>query len=313
MSFYQIKKGDLIEIISPSCALSKKENEAIKKLLKKHDFLPNIFEEKNIILDKNPKHEFSEFDAKIRFKQFKKSLENPKSKIIWCAKGGYGTAEILSFLPEIKKVKNKKIFIGFSDITALNKFLIEDLGYEVVIAPMLNQIAQKKISKNSINEIFNLISGQIKEISYDLEELYLKNAKINAPLTGGCLSVLCANLATKNQISWKNKILFLEDEGEDGERLDRYFYQIFTIIKETKSYPKAIILGNFLHANPHGTPKAKNIEIAIQKLVKNFKKEKLPIPILQEKANLLGHSKNMMPIILGKKAIISQNKIIQNV
>ena len=313
MTFYNIKKGDQIDVISPSCACTKEENENIKNLLKNHDFLPNIFAENNLISEQILEHEFSPFDPKIRFEQFQKAVENPNSKIIWCAKGGYGAAEILPFLQKLPKPKTKKIFIGFSDITSLNKLLIEDWGWEVVVGPMLNQIAQNRVGQKSIAEIFNLISGQTNQLQYDLKALNQENTILQGELTGGCLSVLCGNFATKSQINWQNKILFLEDEGEDGERLDRYFYQIFTMMVEQNLKPKAVILGNFLHANPHGTPKGKNIEIAITKFVQNIEKQNLQIPIFQETQNQLGHSQNMMPIILGKNIKIENQKLIQNV
>jgi muramoyltetrapeptide carboxypeptidase len=316
------KNKILIDIIAPSSSLAKEEFLAIKKLLKSKNLEFNFFEEKDSLITKINENEFPEISPEIRFSQIKKSLENQNSQIIWCAKGGYGCAEILPFfenqinpLFKEKLIIDKKIFIGFSDISSLNKILIEDLKMPVLVAPMLNQIAQKRVSEKSIKVIFDLILGKISELKYDVKSLnnLTQETVISGILCGGCLSVLCGNFATKNQINWKNKILFLEDEGEDGERLDRYFYQIYSIISEGKKYPKAILLGNFLHINPHGNPKEKNIKIAIEKFVKNLQKLNVQIPIYQEQKNILGHSKNMMPIILGKKAEINGNFLIQKI
>lgn len=300
-----LEKNDIVDVILPATSCTSSEVQKIKKFLKEIDLQTNIFLEEKTVLKKAQTNEFPAFDAKTRFEQFKKAVENPNSKIIWCAKGGYGCAEILPFLQKMKKPKTTKIFIGFSDISALNKILIQDWGWEVITAPMLCQIINEQVSKKSIKAIVDLIFQKTKKLSYKLNPLTTNNQQLTTTITGGCLSVLVNNFGTKNQIDWKNKILFLEDEGETGERLDRYFHQIITISIEQKKFPSAVILGNFLQANPHGTPKAKNIKIAIERFA--TKLEELQIPLFEEKSKSLGHSKNMLPIILGKKVEINSS------
>ena len=138
---------------------------------------------------------------------------------------------------------------------------------------MLVQCAMDMVSPHSIQTILDVISG--KKNNFDYELINLKNYNFNeivGEIVGGCVSVIAGNFATRNQIDWHQKILFLEDEGEDGERLDRYFQQIATIIKENHFKPLAIILGNFMQGNNHGTPKANNIKIAIEKFIKKYTK-----------------------------------------
>src|SRR5262249_49616732 len=105
-------------------------------------------------------------------------------------------------------------------------------------------------------------------------------------------------------INFAEKILFLEDEGEDGERLDRYFRQIIEVILKTKKLPSAILLGNFTQPNPHGNPQEKNVKIAIQKLIERIEETKLKIPVFIAKDKNLGHASNMRPLMLGSKSTI---------
>jgi muramoyltetrapeptide carboxypeptidase len=332
-----LKKNDIVDIVSLGTACDSNEIKEIKNYVKKIGLIPNIFLEKETVLKKSVTHEFPSFSAEMRFEQLKKSIENPDSKIIWCSRGGYGSAEILPFLMKMKKPKTQKIFIGFSDISALNIFLIQQWGWKVVSAPMLIQLALAKVSKKSEKAILDLVFGRMEELNYKLALLagprnkcgvtsgkcgvtsgkfgmtsgesdfeFVTPHLLRGPVIGGCTSVISSHFGTQNQLDWNQKILFLEDEGEDGERLDRYFHQIVTIIREQKKIPIAIILGNFLEANPHGTPKAKNIKIAIKKFA-----EKLPlIPIFQEKTNCLGHSRDMLPLLLGAEAKIIANKFL---
>ena len=308
----KILKGALVDIISIATACTKSEVKKMKEFLSKNSLTPNFFFEKDLTLNKPQSHEFPSFSAFDRFQQFKKALENPDSKIIWNARGGYGSAEILPFLEKLPKPKKRKIFIGFSDISSLNNLLINRWKWRVITAPMLAQIALESVSKNSEKAILDLIFGKKTELKYRVKSLnFCEEKNICAEVIGGCVSVLAGQFGTKNQLNWKGKILFLEDEGEDGERLDRYFQQIVRIILEKKSAPKAVLLGNFLEANPHGNPKRKNIEIAIGKFAENLKK--ISIPLFAEKLCVLGHSKNILPIILGAKATIqNQQNLIQN-
>lgn len=301
-----LKKNDMVDVVSIGTPCSFAENNAMEKYLENQQLKARFFLEKSLILKKSASDEFATIAPKIRFEQFKDAL-NSDAKIIWCSRGGYGCAEILPFLEKMEKPKNKKIFIGFSDITSVNLFLMQNWGWSVLTAPMLIQMAFDMVSKKSQKAMMDLIFGQTQELTYDLIKLSGKNNEIKAEITGGCVSVIAGNFATKNQINWKDKILFLEDEGEDGERLDRYFYQIVSIIRETKIKPKAILLGNFLQGNPHGTPKAQNIKIAINNLVENLK----DIAIYQEKTGCLGHSRDMMPLFLGKKSLIKNDQLLQ--
>lgn len=312
MIFKALKPNDIIEIISIATACTKDEINKIKNLITDHGFKTSIFNEETVVLEKPISHEFPSFSTQERFSQLKKAIENPNSCVIWNTRGGYGSADILPLLAKLKKPKKSKIFIGFSDISSVAIFLEQKWNWPTICAPMLAQIALDKVSDKSKKAIFDLLSGKISELEYKLQPLNSFNKKaIRGIMVGGCVSVLAGNFGTKNQLNWKNKILFLEDEGEDGERLERYFNQIITISAEQKKSPKAIVLGNFLEANPHGTPKATNIAIAIEKLVEKIAERKLKIPVFSEKSGCLGHSKNMMPLLLNYKSTINGNTLRQ--
>lgn len=307
-----LKKDDIVDVVSAATPCEFAQIAKIKNFLSENDLEPQIFLEKETAVKTLSNHEFAVIDAKIRFQQLQKAI-NSNSKIIWCSRGGYGGAEILPFLRKMPKPEIEKIFIGFSDIDSINLFLRQNWNWQTISAPMLLQMAENKVSKKSQKAILDLIFGKTKELKYKLKLLNSPNIVtahlLQGNITGGCISVIAGNFATKNQINWQDKILFLEDEGEDGERLDRHFYQIVSIIKEGKKKPKAILLGNFLQSNPHGTPKANNILIAIEKLVRNLPE----IAIYQEVSGCLGHSSEMLPLIFNKNCEIKNNILTQKI
>jgi muramoyltetrapeptide carboxypeptidase len=304
-----LAKNDIVDAVSLGTACTFDELEKIKNFLKKIALQPSIFLEKELSLKKSVAHEFPSFVASKRFEQFKKAVESD-SKIIWCTRGGYGSAELLQFLEKMRKPKNRKIFIGFSDISALNKILIEQWNWQVITAPMLAQIVLDKVSKKSVSAILDLIFGKVPELKYSLKLISGTAKSVSAILTGGCLSVLASSFGTKNQLNWHDKILFLEDEGENGERLDRYFNHLIEIMLESKKFPRAIILGNFLQASPNGTPEAKNIKIALERFSQKLAERKIDITVFAEKTKCLGHSKNMMPLVLGADTKITANNFL---
>lgn len=311
MKLPSLKIQDLVDIILPATSCDKLEVKKIAEFLTKTQLKSNVFYEEKTTINELKNHEFAEIDKNIRFKQFEKAA-NSESKIIWCAKGGYGSIEVLPLLKKIKKPKIEKLFIGFSDITIFNKLLIEKWGWKVILAPMLCQIVNDKVEQNSIDEILNLIFGKSKKLVYELKTLTSsqKSKNIEAEICGGCFSVLASQFGTKDQINWHKKILFLEDEGETGERLDRYFSHLLQLIIEQKKYPKAILLGNFLQENNHGSPKEQNVKMAIERFAKKIDESGLNIKLFQEKTGALGHSKNMKPLILGLKSTI-QNDVLE--
>lgn len=305
--FFQVKKSDIVDIILPATSCSESDIIAIKNYVQNElNLTPRIlYEEEVIFSSQKLENEFPNNSISKRFLQLEKALKNDDSKIVWCARGGYGSGDLLPLLEKIQPLKQQKLFIGFSDIVSLSSFFQDRWNWQIICAPVLLQLARGDIEKSAENELQDLIFGKKSELKYELQLLNLvENNEIFAPISGGCLSVLAGHFGGNYQINFDQKILFLEDEGEDGERLDRYFRQIIEVIEKTKKLPQAILLGNFLQANPHGTPKAQNIEFAIKNFINRLSNANLPISVFKTPQDNLGHSSKMRPLILGKNSQI---------
>jgi muramoyltetrapeptide carboxypeptidase len=313
-----LKQGDIVDIIALASCATTIELKKVKIFLAKNGLIGRFFYEKELLLDKKPTNLFSLFAAETRFKQLLQALENKDSKAVWSFRGGYGSADILPFLEKVKPIKQQKLFIGFSDVTSVGNFLQQKWGWKIICAPMLAQLAFNRVTKKSQKAIFDLIFGKKIELKYDLITNYagdLKNIsakKIDNKIVGGCLSVLAAHFGTKNQTDWRDKILFLEDIDESGERLDRYFTQLIKIMLEGKICPSAILLGAFKQGIPSRSRKNKNIDFAIKKFISNLEENEILIPVFMAKTNCLGHSKNMMPLVIGGEVEIHNGSVVQN-
>ncbi len=328
------KTGDIVDVVFPATSGSKQEILEIKNYLKNLDLKPRILLEKQTTPRTNPNCALSNFSAQARFNQLYQALENSDSKIVWCGRGGYSAGDLLPYLAKAKPIKQNKIFIGFSDITSIETFLQQNWGWQIICAPMLVQLIENgklPVNKKSEKEILDLVFGRKSEFEYDLLQLTPARHsgagrnpervgqdrdfrrddenRLKSEIIGGCLSVLSGHFGGDFQIDFADKILFLEDVGEDGEKLDRYFRQIIEVILKTKKKPQAILLGEFSYGIKDKFKK-QNIETAIKNLVARIVEFKLEIPVFQAKDHL-GHSDKMRTLILGAKSEInSKNQLI---
>ncbi len=305
--------GFIVDIVFPANSASEDEINAIKKYLQNIGLKPRILLEKKTTPRTNFNSSLSEFSAKNRFLQLYSALENPDSKLVWCGRGGYSSGDLLPFLAAAKPIKQNKMFIGFSDITSITTFLEQNWGWKTICAPVLMQLIENgklPVNKKSEKEILDLIFGRKTSFKYGLMALNKsKSRTIKSEIAGGCLSVLAGHFGGEFQINFADKILFLEDIDEPGEKLDRYFRQIIEVILKTKQKPQAILLGTFDYGIKDKIFK-QNIEAAIENLLTRIDEFKLEIPVFKANDDMgnLGHSDKMRPLILGSKSEIDVGK-----
>ncbi len=309
----KLQKGDLIDIVSPASPVTFEELKEIQEYLAQKGFKSRYFLREEIAIEMEMENKFPASSGKARFDQLKMAMESPDSSAIWCSNGGYGSADLLEYLHASEKITQTKQFIGFSDITSLATFFRQNWSWETIYGPMLNQLAGKKLQKQSEDAIFELIlaenDGKIADFWQKLEiKTIIGKKEVSGELIGGCVSVLAHDLATKNQINWDGKILLLEDIEEKGEKLDRLFTQFLAIMTESNSCPKAIIFGNFYEFIEDENLKS-NIRVAVANFIQNISRKSLNISVFIENNGFLGHGLGILPVIIGKDIVIANNTI----
>jgi muramoyltetrapeptide carboxypeptidase len=294
----------MIDIISLATPSTTQEITLMQQFLLQKNINSNFYNLPQLSTLTNNQNSFATTSVQNRFLQFQQACLNPQSSIIWCSRGGYGSSDILPLLAKMPKPQQKKLFIGYSDLTNIANFIIKHWQWPVVMAPMLNCIIKQKVSQNSIEKLFTFLSNKKNKLNYNINYLCGKKTDnpVSGKLVGGCISVLASSFGTKYQLDFYRKIILLEDINEEGEKLDRYFTQLLHVFNNTKYLPKAIILGNFIQ-NFNDT-QIKNVNLAINLFTNNLQKYHPNILLLQESSNVLGHSHEMLPIILGEKITI---------
>lgn len=220
-------KSSILELSYPS---TKEEREQIYKNLKELGFN----EQESFFL--NNKY-FSKWagSPKERLNNFY-SAWNSSSNFLIASKGGSGISHFFQKI-NFNKLKKKKLFCGYSDLT----LLLLQIHKKLRIITLHGPNASKGLDEISINCLRNAINMENYGIIFNQGQILNKSFKtIEGKTIGGNLSRLMEYLIFE-KINFRNKIVFLEDINETN-------FKLFNKLTNLKNYPnfkpKAIIFGN---------------------------------------------------------------------
>jgi muramoyltetrapeptide carboxypeptidase len=148
--------------------------------------------------------------------------------------GGWGCARILPLLDYKTIERNPKVFIGYSDITALLVGIYTKTGLVTFHGP----VGSSSWNSFSVENFKNLlIEGKAVQMTNPVKKgdnlvqtddrIYTINkGTATGRLIGGNLTVLSHILGSPYTPDFRGSILFLEDVGEDIYRMDRMITQL---------------------------------------------------------------------------------------
>ena len=185
-------------------------------------------------------------------------------KTILCARGGYGTVQIIDKIDFSKLHENPKWIIGYSDITVLHSHL-NQLGLATMHATM--PINFSKNTQKSLESLKNTLFG-IENIIESPSHKFNRLGTVKAEIVGGNLSILHSLLGSNSDVNTDQKILFLED-------LDEYLYHIERMMINMKrngkfNNLKGMIIGGMSDMNDNDVPFGKTAEEIILEHVKEY-------------------------------------------
>ncbi len=149
---------------------------------------------------------------------------------IFCARGGYGSPRLLSKIDFRLVARNPKIFLGYSDITALSLAFWKKCRLVTYHGPMLAVDLSGDVNAFAEESLWRTLASP--ERNAVLAEADTPHAPARASgtatgrLLGGNLSLLVSLLGTTYMPDLRKGLLFLEEIGEDPYRVDRMLTQI---------------------------------------------------------------------------------------
>jgi muramoyltetrapeptide carboxypeptidase len=168
-------------------------------------------------------------------------FEEPGVQAIICARGGFGCLRMLPLVDFDIISTYPKIFVGFSDITALLVAITRRSGLVTFHGPMVTPLATApELTRCSLSAA---ITSDTPLAIAPAAGVVLQAGRATGPVVGGNLATLCHLLGTPFEAGFEDHILLLEDCGEAPYRIDRMLSQM----KLAGSFKGigGIILGSF--------------------------------------------------------------------
>lgn len=210
-----LQVNDLITVLAPAKAIEEVYVDFAVKTLEGAGFRVKVAEH---CLGRN--HYFSGTEEE-RLADLQAALDDPESKAILCARGGYGCVQIVDGIDWTKFRQNPKWVIGFSDITVLHQ-RTQSMGICSIHGTMPLNFQEN--SSEAIESLIGAITGNPMEItSSSVSNL---SGSAEGTLIGGNLSILYSLIGTNDQPDYSGAILFIEEVGEPLYAIDRMFHSL---------------------------------------------------------------------------------------
>ncbi len=241
----------------------------------------------------------------IRANDINTFFADPAIKGIFCMKGGSGAIRLLDRL-DIKTIsRNSKVFLGYSDITALHLVFNQKAHFMTFHGPMpVSEFIAPDFADYAKGNLLRAVmtAEPLGEIvppadAPPIETLSPGNAE--GELIGGNLALICALMGTPFEIDTRGKILLIEDIDEANYRIERMLTQLRLAGKLDDV--NGIVIGQFTNTEPDDPDKELSIDEVLESILLPLKK-----PILKNVS--FGHGPYKATLPLGALAVLDGDR-----
>ncbi|MEU4657319.1 LD-carboxypeptidase [Streptomyces sp. NPDC023723] len=220
----RLAPGARVAVVAPSGPVPEERLQAGLDVLRGWDLDPVVAPH---VLDRHGTFDYLAGADADRAADLQSAWCDPSVDAVLCARGGYGAQRLVDLLDwAALRAAGPKVFVGFSDITALHEAFAVRLGLVTLHGPMAagvdflkNGRAQEHLKATLFapHTVRTIASGGTPMVS----------GRARGVTLGGCLCLLAAELGTAHaRPGALGGLLCLEDVGEETYRLDRYLTQL---------------------------------------------------------------------------------------
>ncbi|MGD1021267.1 MAG: LD-carboxypeptidase [Candidatus Sulfotelmatobacter sp.] len=214
--------GDTVGIVAPASNIKRADLEAGCDALRRAGYRPFYFDS---ILDQDL---YFAGSVDRRARELEAMFVREDVKAVICARGGYGANYLLEAL-DLEKIKARaKIFVGYSDVTALLTYFCDAGGLITFHGPMAAKdwAHDDGVDIPSWQAALAGASPWEPNLGTGSGATGLVEGEAEGILYGGCLSILVASLGTPYEIKTSGTILFMEDVAAKPYQIDRMLMQL---------------------------------------------------------------------------------------
>ncbi len=254
-----LKKGDKVAMISTARKISAVEVKPAIELLESLGL--------EVILGDNLYQEENQFSGTTnqRKADLQKALDDSTVKAIFCARGGYGTVQLIDEIDFSNFIKTPKWIVGYSDVTVLHNHINANYNIQTLHATMPINFATN--TQDSIESLRKALFGETLSYEFNSNDLN-RNGEATGELVGGNLSIIYSLVGTNSQINTIGKILFIED-------LDEYLYHIDRMMMNLKRAGMlekiaGLVVGGMTDMNDNEIPYGQSAKEIIAEAVEEY-------------------------------------------
>jgi muramoyltetrapeptide carboxypeptidase len=230
------------------------------------------------------------------------ALSEPGIDMVHCLCGGYGAARLYPRI-DWSRLGEPRIVCGFSDITALHLALARHGPWTTFYGPNFLRFTRKKDELTPETEDFfqrALRPEPLGRVFQDPDDPYVLTVgagAVEAPIVGGCLTLVAASLGTPYEIETEGCIVLLEDLNEEPYIIDSHLNHL--ILAGKLDDAAGLVFGTDVNLKPLTIPEGPESMLSIEEILDELIAP-LGIPAI---ANVpVGHGKHMATVPLGVRA-----------
>lgn len=246
-----LKKGDTVALVAPGTNVTDPDD------LKKAFDILEFFGLKPKTFRKTEEFGYKSRSVRARADEIHAAFSEEEVRGIICLRGGYASAMLLDSLDYSLIAKNPKVFVGYSDITAMHCAINKLAGLVTYHGP----VALSAFTKYTIDSFEEVLFRGTRPLILQNPQVdksprpqhptrTISGGTARGRIIGGNLSIICSLMGTPYEIDTKGKILMIEDVGEEPYRMDRMLNQLRLAGKLHDA--AGIVVGECVDCNSNG-------------------------------------------------------------
>lgn len=296
-----LRPGDTVGIITPSTPIFDPERLTVVERTMKYFKL-------RWKMGKNVGRRSVDYKSFVqeRLDDLHQMFSDPEVNAVFALRGGYGSPNLLDRIDYELIRRNPKIFLGYSDITALHLAIHRRAGLVTFHGPNVASGFSNYTQQHFRRALFETApTGRVtnppetNELRPNHVLRAIRPGTATGQLTGGNLSLIVATMGTPYEIETRGKILFIEDVGEEAYRVDRMLTQLRLAGKLEQA--AGIIFGECSGCGPGDYQPSTATPYTLGEVLDNILGA-LKVPVLS--GLTIGHTSDQLTLPLGVTATL---------
>lgn len=296
-----LKAGDTVGLITPATHVPDPDRLALAERTMKYFGL-------RMKMGKNAGKRMNDYRTSIeeRLDDLHAMFRDKTVDAVFAIRGGYGSMHLLDRIDYDLIRRNPKIFLGYSDITAMHLAINKHSKLITFHGPItlsrFTDYTQKYFRKalfeaQPIGTVTNPPEANELRPSHSLRTI--RPGIASGPLIGGNLTLISNTMGTPYEIETKDKILFLEDVDEEPYSIDR----MLTHLRLARKFDgvAGVIFGECQDCRPKDYKPSAALPYGLGEVLDNILGN-LKVPVLY--GLTIGHTDDQLTLPLGVSATL---------